>query len=106
VEAPDEAGHEGNLELKIKTIEDLDARLVGRILSGLDRQGTEAVVAILPDHPTPVETGTHARDAVPFAIRDPRRSPDSVQVYDEASCAHGSYGLLEGDQFIRSVMGR
>ncbi len=106
VEAPDEAGHDGNLELKIRTIEDLDARLVGRILAGLEQQHQEAVVAVLPDHPTPVEQRIHVRDAVPFAIRDPRRQPDSVQCYDEQSCASGSFGTLQGDQFIRTVIGK
>ncbi len=106
VEAPDEAGHEGNLELKIRTIEDFDRRLVGRILAGLEQRGLEAVVAVLPDHPTPVEKRTHVRDAVPFAIRDPRQTPDAVERYDEQSCADGSYGTLHGDQFIRAVVGQ
>lgn len=104
VEAPDEAGHEGNLDLKIRTIEDLDARLVGRILAGLEQRKLDAVVAVLPDHPTPVETRIHVRDAVPFAIRDPRQSPDAVTRYDEQSCAAGSYGLLRGDEFIRAIL--
>lgn len=101
VEAPDEAGHEGNLDLKIRTIEDLDARLIGRILAGIDPQ--ETVVATLPDHPTPVEQRIHVRDAVPFAIRDPRRQADGVPRYDELSCAAGSFGTLHGDTFIRAV---
>jgi 2,3-bisphosphoglycerate-independent phosphoglycerate mutase len=106
VEAPDEAGHDGNLELKIRTIEDLDARLVGRILTGLEQRGLEAVVAVLPDHPTPVEKRIHVRDAVPFAIRDPHRAPDAVERYDEVSCARGSFGMLHGDEFIRAVLGK
>ena len=101
VEAPDEAGHEGNLDLKIRTIEDLDARLIGRILAGLE--STPAMVALLPDHPTPVEMRIHVRDAVPFAIRDPRQRPDSVMQYDEASCAAGDFGTVHGDAFIRAV---
>ncbi len=104
VEAPDEAGHDGNLDLKIKTIEDLDSRLVGRILAGLEK--TEAGVAVLPDHPTPVEKRIHVRDAVPFAIRDPHQAPDAVERYDEASCAAGSFGTIHGDTFIRTVFHR
>jgi 2,3-bisphosphoglycerate-independent phosphoglycerate mutase len=104
VEAPDEAGHEGNLELKIKTIEDLDARLVSRILAGIDPK--ETVVAVLPDHPTPVEKRIHVRDAVPFAICDLRQQPDSVQHYDENACAAGSFGTVHGDAFIRAVFGK
>lgn len=104
VEAPDEAGHEGDLELKIKTIEDLDARLVGRLLAVVDL--SETVVAVLPDHPTPVESRIHVRDAVPFAIRDPRQPADAVTCYDEASCAAGSLGTVHGDTFIRTVFGK
>jgi 2,3-bisphosphoglycerate-independent phosphoglycerate mutase len=106
VEAPDEAGHEGNLELKIRTIEDLDARLVGRILEGIERRKLGAVVAVLPDHPTPVEKRIHVRDAVPVAIRDPRQAADAVEAYDEVSCAAGSLGTLRGDQFIRIVFAK
>jgi 2,3-bisphosphoglycerate-independent phosphoglycerate mutase len=104
VEAPDEAGHEGDLELKIRTIEDLDARLVGRLLAALEKKGILAVIAVLPDHPTPVEKRIHVRAPVPFAIRDPRRAPDTVEVYDETACAAGELDLLEGDQFIRAVL--
>jgi 2,3-bisphosphoglycerate-independent phosphoglycerate mutase len=106
VEAPDEAGHEGNLELKIRTIEDLDKRLIGRVMEGLEKKKMEAVLAVLPDHPTPVEMRIHVRDPIPFAIRDPRQQPDSVQVYDEDSCKQGSYGIVEGDQFIRAFFGK
>lgn len=106
VEAPDEAGHEGNLELKIKTIEDLDRRLVGPLLEGLASRGTPAVVAVLPDHPTPVELRIHVRDAVPCAIWDPRQVPDPVTHYDEAACAAGALGRLRGDELIRAVFGR
>ena len=106
VEAPDEAGHDGNLDLKIRTIEDLDRRLVGRLLAGLEQRGLPAVVAVLPDHPTPVEKRIHVRDAVPVAIRDPRQAPDAVSVYDEQSCAQGGLGTLRGDEFIRTVFGK
>ncbi|MCL5270571.1 MAG: cofactor-independent phosphoglycerate mutase [bacterium] len=105
VEAPDEAGHEGDLDLKIRTIEDLDRRLVGRVLAGLESRGMKAVVAVLPDHPTPVERRIHVRRPVPFAIRDPRLPADAVTSYNEVSCAGGAHGLLKGDEFIRTVLG-
>jgi 2,3-bisphosphoglycerate-independent phosphoglycerate mutase len=106
VEAPDEAGHEGNLELKIRTIEDLDQRLVRIILEGIQAKGIPATVAVLPDHLTPVETRTHVRGAVPFAIWNMSRSdPDNVQHFDEESCKAGRYGELHGDQFIKAALG-
>jgi 2,3-bisphosphoglycerate-independent phosphoglycerate mutase len=91
VEAPDEAGHERNLDLKIRCIEDLDRRLIRRILEGLRERGIRAVVAVLPDHPTPIVHGAHTRDPVPVAVWDPRVEPDAVQVYDEES-AHSGEG--------------
>lgn len=107
VEAPDEAGHEGNLELKIRTIEDLDQRLVRIILEGIEKEGIPATVAVLPDHLTPVETRTHVRGAVPFAIwNTTTHQADSVTKFDEDSCREGSYGEIHGNQFIRNVLGR
>jgi 2,3-bisphosphoglycerate-independent phosphoglycerate mutase len=107
VEAPDEAGHEGNLELKVRTIEDLDQRLVRIFLEGIEKEGIPATLAVLPDHLTPVETRTHVRGAVPFAIWD-KTSPrtDTVMRFDEESCREGSYGEIHGDEFIRSVLGQ
>ncbi len=106
VEAPDEAGHEGNLELKKQTIEDLDRRCISRVIEGLEKRGIETVMAVLPDHPTPVEKRIHTRDPIPFAIWDPREQPDDVEQYDEASCSKGSFGEVTGDEFIRLFFGK
>jgi len=105
VEAPDEAGHERNLALKIRCIEDLDRRLVRRILEGLEARGWEAVVAVLPDHPTPIAHGKHVRDPVPVAIRGPRQEPDAVDRFDEESVKAGALGHLRGAEFIETVVG-
>ncbi len=104
VEAPDEAGHERNAELKVKTIEDFDRRLVARVLEALERERIEAVAAALPDHPTPVATGKHVIEPVPVAIWDPRLPPDSVLAYDEQSVRSGALGELRGSQFMDAVM--
>jgi 2,3-bisphosphoglycerate-independent phosphoglycerate mutase len=108
VEAPDEAGHDGNLDLKVRTIEDLDARLVARVVAGLQSRGRldRTAIALLPDHPTPVEKRIHVRAPVPFLIRDARREPDGVERYDELSCSTGGFGTLAGDGFIRAFFGR
>ncbi|MDJ0764181.1 MAG: cofactor-independent phosphoglycerate mutase [Myxococcota bacterium] len=105
VEATDEAGHAKDLDLKIKCIEMLDQRLVGPILDGLQRRSIEATIAVLPDHPTPVETGSHATDPVPVAILIPGVRPDKTETYDEVQAANGALGQLAGDQFIRVVLG-
>lgn len=106
VEAPDEAGHEGDAALKRKTIEDFDARCVGRVLAGLEREGIEATCAVLPDHPTPVAKRVHTRDPIPFAIWTPGVTPDGVTSYSEKACAEGSLGTIEGDTFIKMVFGQ
>jgi 2,3-bisphosphoglycerate-independent phosphoglycerate mutase len=102
VEAADEAGHEKNAALKIQCIEDLDKRLIQRVLDGLERKGWESTVAVLPDHPTPVSSGNHTRDPVPVAIRAPRMKSDSVVRFDEESVKNGSLGLMTGAQFIEA----
>jgi len=97
VEAPDEAGHCKDYALKVKTIEDLDKRLLGRILDGI----TEPyAIAISPDHPTPIRIGTHSREPVPFAIKSPFLKPDGVKKFDEFSARNGAFGLVEHDYLI------
>lgn len=104
VEAPDEAGHEKNPQLKIRCIEEMDRRLVRRILDGLGKAVSQTVVAVLPDHPTPVAHGAHTRDPVPVAVLDPRKKPDGVDRLDEESVKKGCLGLLRGDEFIKIVL--
>jgi 2,3-bisphosphoglycerate-independent phosphoglycerate mutase len=100
VEAPDEAGHVKDYQLKVKTIEDLDKRLLGRILDGVNEP---CAIAILPDHPTPIKIGTHSREPVPFAISSPNLKPDGVKVFDEESAKKGAFGLVE-DDFLISLL--
>lgn len=104
VEASDEAGHEGNLALKLRTIEDLDRRIVGPIYEAVSRWDEPVAIAVLPDHPTPVAHLTHTNDPVPFLIYAPGIEPDSVKTFDEVACKEGSYGLLEKDGFIKELL--
>lgn len=100
VEAIDEASHAGDLEMKLKTIEDFDKRLVGRILDGVDE---DIAVALLPDHPTPIKVRTHVKDPVPFAIYS-RNKRDSVKTFDEVEANKGSFGSLAGEEFMRALV--
>lgn len=100
VEASDDAGHEGNVALKVKTIEYLDQRLVRLIYEGLESLGEPVAIAILPDHPTPCLTRTHTNSPVPFLIYKPGAIADRVNKFDEFSVMDGKYGILEKDQFI------
>lgn len=105
VEASDEAAHARDLELKIRCIEYLDHRLIRHILNGIRTLDDQVSLAVLPDHPTPVETGDHARDPVPVALLRPGMSPDDCQQYDEEEAARGGLGMLEGDRLMREVLG-
>lgn len=105
IEASDEAGHDGDLELKLRTIENLDKRAVGPIYEAVRQWTDEPVcIAVMPDHPTPVEIRTHVKEPVPFLIWHLGITPDDVQCYDEVSCVGGSYGLLRLQQFMNEFM--
>ena len=104
LEASDEAGHEGNVALKVKTIEYLDSRIVGPIYEEVKNWNEPVTIAVLPDHPTYCRTKTHVNEPVPFLIYNKEIKADEVEVYDEFAAQKGSYGLLKGDQFIKAVL--
>lgn len=104
VEASDEAGHEGDVDLKIKTIEYLDQRIVKPILDEVLNWNEPVAIAVLPDHPTPCAIKTHTSNPVPFVIYRPGESPDNVHHYDEFACENGSYGLLKGAEFMQVLI--
>lgn len=104
IEASDEAGHEGNIPLKIKTIENLDSRAVGPIYEAVKDWDVPVAIAVLPDHPTPCELRTHTNEPIPFLIWYPGIEPDEVQSYDEVAACEGSYGLMKEDEFINEFM--
>ena len=104
VEATDEAGHDGDLDLKLRAIDYLDKRLIKPILEAINEMQEDVCVAVLPDHPTPVEMRIHVNEPVPFVIWHKGIEPDEVQHYDEESCVSGSYGLLRLNEFMNEFM--
>lgn len=105
LEASDEAGHDGDLELKLKTIENLDSRIIKPVYEEIKTWKDDPVcMAILPDHPTPVEVRTHVKEPVPFIIWYDGITPDDVKTYDEVSCVSGSYGMLRLNEFMKTFM--
>ena len=92
VEAPDEAGHLGSTEEKIKAIERVDEML------GIIMKGFEGIIAVLPDHPTPVRVKTHTRDPVPFAVLG--KLHDSCRCYSEREAKSGGYGVMNAGDFL------
>ena len=104
IEASDEAGHDGDLDLKLQTIRYLDARIVKPVYEAVSKWEEAVCIALLPDHPTPVEIRTHVKEPVPFAIWHRGIQPDKVTTYDEKSCTRGEYGLLSLQQFMETFM--
>lgn len=106
VEAPDEAGHSGNYEDKIRAIEDFDARVVGNVLKGIGKF-KEYRLLILPDHATPIEVKTHTDEPVPFLIFDSTMKRDNGdQSFDESILKRDDILVFEEghklmDYFIR-----
>ena len=104
VEASDEAGHEGDVDLKIQTIENLDKRAIGILFEELQKWDEPVAIAVLPEHPTPGASRTHTNTHVPFLIYKPGQEPDSVTRFDEFSVLEGKYGILEKDEFIKELL--
>lgn len=104
VEASDEAGHDGDLDLKIKTIEYLDSRIIQPIYEAVTQFNEPVCIVVLPDHPTPVEIRTHVSEPVPFLVWHQGIEPDEVKRYDEVSCVSGSFGLLRLQEFMQTLM--
>jgi 2,3-bisphosphoglycerate-independent phosphoglycerate mutase len=91
VEAPDEAGHSGELQLKLQAIEDFDAQVVGPLLAGLKQPGDHRVL-LLCDHFTPISLKTHSSEPVPYILYDSRRTGNHNRAYTEAAAQDA--GLL------------
>ncbi len=102
VEAMDEVSHAQDLKLKIRTLEEFDKRLIGRVMKSADPATT---FVVLPDHPVPIATGKHTRTPVPVSIWKHGGQPDGVPSYDEAACARGALGHLKGDELMRLLFG-
>lgn len=105
VEAPDEAGHMGNLSLKIEAIEAFDERIVGALLKGME--GFEHYkVMVLPDHPTPLSVRTHTADPVPFVIYSSAGAAASVRrnQFDEASASRSGIFIEKGFELIERFL--
>jgi 2,3-bisphosphoglycerate-independent phosphoglycerate mutase len=110
VEAPDEAGHSGSLEYKLKAIEDLDALVIGPVLKGMkDRFGVFKLL-LMPDHATPIKERTHTSEPVPFVVYDSRHERHNTgATYDELIAERDDIRVVEKghtlmDYFIKEVL--
>lgn len=96
VEAPDEAGHMGSIEEKVRAIERLDA------VTGMILDAVEGTIAVLPDHPTPIRMRTHTADPVPFAVLG--KGIDACGSYSEKEAAKGSFGIMKAIDFLPMIL--
>jgi 2,3-bisphosphoglycerate-independent phosphoglycerate mutase len=105
VEAPDEAGHMGDLRLKIEMIETFDQKIVGPMLKGLQGFGRYRVL-VLPDHPTPISLKTHTADPVPYVIYSSERKlrNDSMEGFDEATARKSQVFIGKGFELIERLL--
>ena len=104
VEAPDEAGHNGDASAKVQAIEDFDARVVAPLLSGLAEDGVPVRGLMTPDHRTPVPLRTHSREPVPFVLWGQGVEADPMQAYNEVAATQGSLQLENGHQLIKALV--
>ncbi len=104
VEASDEAGHEGDVDLKIKTIEYLDHRIIKPIIEATKAMDEPVTIAVLPDHPTPCRIKTHTAEPVPFLIYNPNKESDGIPYFNEKTAKNGSFGNLKATQFIEELL--
>ncbi|MCI1959349.1 MAG: cofactor-independent phosphoglycerate mutase [Clostridia bacterium] len=106
VEAPDECGHRGEAENKIKSIELIDRDIVGPVTKGLENAGEDYTILIMPDHPTPIVTKTHARDAVPFLIYRSNKPVEGVRGFDEKSAKTTGLYIENGPALSKLFLGK
>ena len=105
VEAPDEAGHMGDVDAKIQAIEDFDKLVVGRILEYARESDEDFTILVLPDHPTPISLKTHTSDPVPFAIYSTAdKDPDGAAAFDEGSAKQGSLGTVYAADLVQMLI--
>ena len=106
VEAADEAGHEGDYELKKQVVEDFDHRLLKPLWEGLQQMGEPFALALLPDHPTPCSLRTHTAQPVPFLLIKPGMEADQVVRFDEWSVQKGKMGLLQNGDLLQILFSK
>ena len=105
VEAPDEAGHSGELPLKLQAIEDFDAKVVGPMRAGLDKLGDYRLL-VLCDHFTPLALRTHTPEPVPYVLYDSRTPGDRPRPYTEAAAQATGLVLEQGAELLPRLLQR
>lgn len=100
VEAPDEMGHQGSMEKKIKAVENLDERVIKRLTDALDEKNVDYRLLVLPDHPTPIRLRTHTPDNVPYLLFDSTDAKNENWYYNEKDAAKSGILIEKGYTLI------
>ena len=103
VEAPDEMGHQGSVERKIKAVENLDGRVIKTVVEGLKKSGEPFRVIVTPDHPTPIRLRTHVAKPVPYLLYDSTEELDRTWNYNEAEAEASKNYVANGHQLIDTL---
>ena len=103
-EAPDECGHRGEGENKVKAIELIDSRSLKLLLNFLENCGEEFRILIMPDHPTPLETMTHSREPVPFLIYDSKEENAGVETFTESTAKSTKIFIENGPDIMKKLL--
>ncbi|MFQ3550055.1 MAG: cofactor-independent phosphoglycerate mutase, partial [Armatimonadota bacterium] len=103
VEAADEAGHEQDIDKKIKAIEDLDSKTLKTILDGVKKNNFDIRILLMPDHPTPIATGSHSSDPVPFMLYDSKKPVKNNLPYDERAVEETKLKIQYAPDLIRML---
>lgn len=104
IEAPDESGHQGNVKAKINAIEQIDQNIVGTLFNGLTKAKEDFAIMVLPDHPTPIETKTHAKEPVPFMIYSSTKDLGANESYSEKDAEKTGYFIPVGSDLIKEFL--
>lgn len=103
LEGPDEMGHQGSVEKKVKAIENLDARIIRPIVESLEKAGEDFRMVILPDHPTPICLRTHTADNVPYLLYDSTKIQNNSWHYNEREAETSGFFIPEGHKLINKL---
>lgn len=104
VEAPDEMGHQGSVERKIKAIEYLDGRIIGPVFDQMKRLGEDFRMLVMPDHPTPICIRTHSANPVPYMLYDSTKEEDHTWNYNEKEAKESGNYLEKGYMLIHELL--
>jgi len=106
LEGPDEMGHQGSVEKKVKAIENLDEKIINPIVAGLEAAGEDFRMVILPDHPTPISLRTHTGDSVPYLLYDSTDKQQHDWQYNEAEAAKTDNYIAEGHTLVDYLLSK